>query len=196
MNTTAVYIRVSTVCQNEAGQRQAVQEYLNAHHISDVEWFVDKASGKSIFREQFDKMQKKIFAGTIKTVIVWKLDRLSRNIRDGINVMDDWLTRGVRLISVTQQLDFNGAVGKLVSTVLLAVAEMENELRKERQTAGIQAAKASGKYKGRKTKTFKAAPMRALQLRAMGLTTKEIANILQVSQKTVYNYLDEVVSME
>lgn len=192
----AVYIRVSTVGQNEAGQRAAIEEYVKANNLGDVQWFVDKATGMRLDRPGFNRLQKEIFAGTVKTVLVYKLDRLSRNIRDGINIIDDWIKRDVRVISVTQQIDFSGAVGKLVSTVLLAVAEMENELRKERQMAGILAAKARGVYKGRKRGTKKATPHRAMQLAMMGLSQAEIALTLQVTPRTVRNYLDSVMAEE
>ena len=59
--------------------------------------------------------------------MVWKLDRLSRNLRDGINVLADWCDKGLRVVSVTQQIDFNGATGKMLAAVLLGVAEMEQE---------------------------------------------------------------------
>ncbi|GHT22371.1 DNA-invertase [Planctomycetales bacterium] len=186
---TAVYIRVSTLHQNESGQREDIEKYLAAHGISGAVWYTDKASGTKSERPAFLRLQRDIFAGKIKTIIVWKLDRLSRSIRDGITVLDEWLKRGIRIVSVTQQFDLNGSVGKLISTVLIAVAEMENELRKERQAAGIAAAKRFGKYKGRKAGTVKKRPERALQLRLYGLRINEIAAAMRVSKSTVYNYL-------
>ena len=68
----------------------------------------------------------KLFAGEYKTVIVFKLDRLSRSLTDGLTVISDWLSSGVRLVSTSQQFDFSGAIGKMLSAVLLSVAEMEN----------------------------------------------------------------------
>jgi DNA invertase Pin-like site-specific DNA recombinase len=124
---TAVYVRVSTLGQNEEGQRAAVAEWIANNGIGNALWYIDKASGTKTDRTEFNRLQSDIFAGKIKTVVVWKLDRLSRSVRDGIMILDDWLRRDIRIVSVTQQLDFNGAVGKLISTVLLAVAEMENE---------------------------------------------------------------------
>jgi hypothetical protein len=124
--------------------------------------------------------KRDIFNGEIQTVVCWKLDRVSRCLRDGINRLADWCDKGVRVVSVTQQLDFSGATGKLIASVLFAVAEMEQETRRERQAAGIAAAKEEGKYKGRKPGTTKAAPRRAIQLRAKGLSDREIATALGV----------------
>ena len=70
-------------------------------------------------------------------------------MRDGINTLCDWCDRGLRVISVTQCIDFGGMVGKMIASVLFAVAEMEQETRRERQRAGIDAAKDRGVYRGR-----------------------------------------------
>jgi len=71
-------------------------------------------------------------------------------LRDGIDTLCDWLGKGVRLVSVTQQLDFAGPAGKMIASVLFAVAEMEQQTRRERQAAGIAVAKRNGVYQGRK----------------------------------------------
>ena len=126
--------------------------------------------------------------------MTYKLDRMSRSLRDGINVLSDWCDKGLRVVSVTQQIDFNGTVGKLMAAVLMAavllgIAEMEQETRRERQAAGISAAKKAGKYWGRKRGTTKAEPRRALKLRARGLSVDEIAKSLGVSRNSVFRYL-------
>jgi DNA invertase Pin-like site-specific DNA recombinase len=138
---------------------------------------------------EFEKLQRDIFHGEVDTVVVWKLDRLSRSLRDGLNVLGDWCDRGLRIVSVTQQIDFNGTLGKLLAAVLLGVAEMEQETRRERQAAGIAAAKERGVYVGRRPGTTHAKPERALELRNKGLADREIAEALGVSRRTVQRYL-------
>lgn len=189
--TTAVYVRVSTVGQNEAGQRREIQRWLTGNDLLDAIWFVDKETGTNLDRPGFEKLQRDIFDGKVKTVVVWKLDRLSRSLKDGINVLCDWCDKGIRVVSVTQQIDFNGAVGKLIAAVLFAVAQMENETRRERQAAGIAVAKERGVYCGRKKGAVKAGidPTRAVQLREQGLTYTEIATALGVSVSSVRRYL-------
>jgi DNA invertase Pin-like site-specific DNA recombinase len=189
--TTAVYIRVSTVGQNEAGQKREIQRWLTGNGIDpgSVRWFIDKESGDKLQRPAFEELQSAIFNGEVRSVVVWKLDRLSRKIRDGINTLCDWCDRGLRVVSVTQQIDFNGTVGKMIASVLFAVAEMEQETRRERQAVGIAAAKERGIYSGRKAGTTKAMPARALELRAKGLKVKEIAASLGISERTAKRYL-------
>jgi DNA invertase Pin-like site-specific DNA recombinase len=135
------------------------------------------------------KLQKAVFNGTVKTVVVWKLDRLARSMRDGIDILHNWCELGVRVVSITQELDLSGAVGKLVAGVLFGIAEIEHQHIRERQAAGITLAKKRGIYKGRKAGTTKAKPTRAKELRDQGLKVNEIATALGVSGRTVGNYL-------
>ena len=99
-----------------------------------------------------------IFAGKVGTVVVWKLDRLSRRLRDGVNLLADWCERGLKIVVVTQQIELNGAVGRMIAALLLGLAEIELEYRAERQAAGIEVAKKKGIYKGRKKGTTKGEP--------------------------------------
>jgi DNA invertase Pin-like site-specific DNA recombinase len=186
---TACYVRVSTIGQNERGQRNEVRKWANAHGLTDLQWFIDKESGDTLDRPAFARLQRAIFDGTVGTVLVWKLDRLSRNLRDGINTLTDWLGKGVRLVSVTQGLDFSGTTGKLIASVLFAVAEMEQSTRRERQAVGIAQAKAEGKYKGRQPGSTQADPTCAKQLKRQGLTDDEIASALCVTRRTIQRYL-------
>lgn len=192
MSKIACYVRVSTIGQNETGQRAEIQRWLDGNGIKAdcVEWFIDKGkSGDSLNRPAFERLQKAIFNGEVKTVVVYKLDRLSRKLKDGINTLCEWCDRGLRVVSVTQQIDFNGTVGKIIASVLLGVAEMEQETRRERQAVGIAVAKKAGKYTGRKSGTTKATPTRALELQQQGLKVEEIAKSLGVSRNTVFVYL-------
>ena len=134
-------------------------------------------------------MQDAIFAGEIDTVVVWKLDRLARNLKEGVNVLADWCQRGVRVISITQQVDLSGSVGNLIASLLFGIAEIELQHSKERQAIGIALAKKRGVYTGRRLGTTKATPARARALRKQKLTIPEIAQALGVKQRTVYNYL-------
>jgi len=185
---TACYVRVSTVGQNEGGQRRELERWLAGHGVTEVTWYVDQKSGDSLDRPEFKKLQAAVFAGEVDTIVVYKLDRVSRSLADGINTLVAWCKAGVRVVSVTQQLDFNGATGQLVASVLFAVAAMEQETRRERQAAGIAAAKDRGVYKGRRAGSRKAAPARVLELRERGMSDAEIAKLLDISKTSVWRY--------
>ncbi|WP_286765868.1 MULTISPECIES: recombinase family protein [Rhodopirellula] len=186
---TAAYIRVSTTGQNEASQKRELSKWLEGHGITDVIWYVDKASGTNLDRPAFKQLQAAIFNGEVSSVVVYRLDRLSRSLKDGINCLTDWLEKGVRVVSITEQLDFSGVTGQLISAVLLAVAAMETQVRAERQAAGIAAARERGVYGGRKPGTTKGKPERAKELKAKGLTRAEIAASMNTSTRTVTRYL-------
>ena len=140
---TAAYIRVSSHSQKTASQKADIRRWLTAHgHDPDtVQWFEDKETGATLQRPGLLALKEAIFAGTVKTVVVWKLDRLARSMREGINTLTAWCESGVRVVSVTQQIDLSGTVGHLVAGVLFAIAEIELQHTRERQAAGITAAK-------------------------------------------------------
>jgi DNA invertase Pin-like site-specific DNA recombinase len=142
----------------QAGQRREIARWLKGNDVEGVEWYVDKESGDTLDRPEFKRLQQSVFMGEVDAVIVYKLDRLSRSVQNGLAVLYDWCDKGLRIVSVTQQIDFNGTVGKIIAAVLFGVAEMEQETRRERQAAGIAVAKQEGKYKGRKRGTTKAKP--------------------------------------
>src|ERR1051326_149629 len=97
----ACYVRVSTAEQNLDSQRAEINAYLHNHGIdmSRVAFYEDKESGASLQRPAFEKLQRDMFRGRVSTVIVWKLDRLSRDLRDGINVLSEWAERGLKVVS-------------------------------------------------------------------------------------------------
>jgi len=171
------------------GRRSILTLRGNGVEPSSVLWFVDKKSGDNLKRPAFEKLQEQLFSGGVGTVVVYKLDRLSRKLREGLDVLCEWCERDLRVVSVTQQIDFSGTLGKMLAAVLLGVAEMEQETRRERQAAGIAVAKKKGVYRGRQRGTTKAKPIRALELREKGLTAEEIASSLGVSRNTVFVYL-------
>lgn len=191
--TVAVYVRVSTVSQNEAGQRREIMKWLAGNGVdpASVNWYVDKESGETLSRPNFEQLQRDIFNGAIKTVVVYKLDRLSRSIQDGINTLCSWCQKGVRVVAVSQQIDFSGTVGQMIASVLFAVAQLETETRRERQAAGVAAAKEKGVYTGRKRGAVKAGvnPAEAIRLKELGLKQDQIAKSMGVSVRTVARYL-------
>jgi DNA invertase Pin-like site-specific DNA recombinase len=190
--STAVYIRVSSTGQKSDSQKADIRRWLTVHgHDPDgVRWFEDKETGATMQRPGLIALKEAIFAGTVKTVVVWKLDRLARSMREGINILTAWCESGVRVVSVTQQIDLSGTVGHLVAGVLFAIAEIELQHTRERQAAGIAAAKRKGVYKGRAKGATKVKPRRARELKIQGLTAPEIAQVMGVSERTVRRYLN------
>lgn len=189
----AAYLRVSSLDQKHDSQRSEIRRYLknNGIHLSRVAWYEDKETGTRLKRPEFDRLQADIFNGKIKTVILWKLDRLSRNLRDGVNVLADWADKGLKIIVITQQLELSGVIGRTIAALLLGLAEIEHTNIKERQKAGIEAAKLRGVYTGRARGSTKANPIRARELKQKGLTNAEVSVALGISHRTLRRYLSK-----
>ena len=194
MKKIACYCRVSTRQQRNDSQESEIKKWLEGSGVdaSHVEWYFDHESGKTLSRPAFDRLQKDIFNGRVGSVVVWKLDRLSRRLRDGVNLLADWCERGLKITVITQQIELNGPVGRMIAAVMLGLAEIELEYRRERQMAGIAVARKKGKFLGRKKGTTLGKPERAKELKKQGLTASEIANAMGTSLRTVWRYLERV----
>lgn len=131
----AAYVRVSSRHQKTDSQESEIKKWLEGNGIAadQVLWYRDVETGKTLDRPAFNRLQQDIFTGMVKTVVVWKLDRLSRRLRDGVNLLADWCERGLKIVIVTQQIELNGPVGRMIAAVLLGLAEIELEFRRERR---------------------------------------------------------------
>jgi len=187
----AAYIRVSTRDQSTHSQRAEIEKWLTGNDIKAeaVTWYEDQETGTTLERPAFEHLKADIFNGRVKTVVLWKLDRLSRSLRDGVNVLADWADRGLKIVVVTQQLELNGPLGRTIAALLLGLAEIEYANIKERQRAGIEAAKARGVYKGRRPALKNTKAAKARSLKARGFSANETAQALGVSRRTVLRYL-------
>jgi len=184
----AVYCRVSTYDQEKGlkSQEKALQDYCSNLGFGNLIWYKDKTTGSKIDRPAFNKLQKAIFDGKVDTVVVWKLDRLSRSLKDGINTLTDWLKKGVRIIATTQQLDFSGAVGQLIASVLFAVAAMERENLRENTKRGIAAARSRGVKLGKRPKLFAKDIVPLLQ---DGFSITRVSKKLGKTRQAIYDAL-------
>lgn len=193
MKRTALYCRVSTENLQDNGlksQKMVLLEYCKNHGIENPHIYEDKISGGTNVRPQLERLQKDIFVGKIDTVITYKIDRISRSIRQGINIIADWLQRDVRIICVAQQFDFSGVLGQMVASLLLGIAEMERQNICENVQRGIRAAIARGvKFGGSKPKY---APQEILQMKNDGMTISQIAQKLKCSRQTIYTTLSRI----
>lgn len=189
--SVAVYARVSTTDQNLAGQRAEIQRWLTGNRIPDAEvtWYEDQATGTTMDRPAWRQLREAVFHGEVDTLVIQRLDRLSRSLKDGLVSLIDLVERGVRVVSVSQGIDFSGSVGQMIGAVLLGVSQMEHELRRERQSVGIAEARKRGAYRGRKPGSCKASVKQARALRKRGRTLDEIAAHLKITPRTVSRYL-------
>ena len=138
------YVRVSTVEQNE--QRQI--EALEKHNID--KWYTEKVSAKDMNRPELQKMLD--YVRENDTIYVHDFSRLARSTKDLLDIIEFLNGKKVHLVSNKEQLDTSTPQGKLMITMIGAIAEFEREQILERQREGIAIAKRAGKYKGRQVK--------------------------------------------
>ncbi len=188
MNTTGLqigYARVSTKEQDYQGQLEALSQLgCSKEHI-----FAEKLSGSD--KDGRPKLQEMIrFARKGDTVHVNKLDRLARNAKDALEIADQLQTKGAGLIvHDLGDMDINSDVGRLVYTVLAAVAEMERKRIRERQREGIERAKVEGRHLGRNEALDDEQKQEIKKLVADGTPKAQLAKRFQVSRTTIYKAL-------
>lgn len=176
------YARVSTLEQDEALQRDA----LSAAGCERV--FVDKASGKLDHRPGLDTMLEQLRPGD--TVVVWRLDRLGRSLRNLIDLVSEFASRGVGFVSLTESIDTTTPGGKLIFHIFGALAEFERDLIRERTMAGLAAARARGRRGGRPTVWTPEKLRIARQMyNSREHEVAEIARVLGISRASVYRAL-------
>jgi DNA invertase Pin-like site-specific DNA recombinase len=173
------YARVSSIDQDLAVQKAA----LKAAGCTIIR--AEKASGTSRKgRSELETLMDFLRPGD--TLVVTRIDRLARSMRDLQNLVHELQQKGVYLKATEQPIDTSTAAGKAFLGMLSVFAEFETNLRKERQMEGIAAAKQRGVYRGRPA-TIK--PDEVQRLRAEGLGATEIAERLRIGRASVYRVL-------
>ena len=178
------YARVSTDDQTLDLQRDA----LTAEGCERI--FEDKASGagdRPGLRDALDHLRSG------DTLVVWRLDRLGRSLKDLISRADTLRNQGVGLRSLKEAIDTDSSAGQLVFHIFGALAEFERALIRERTNAGLQAARARGRTGGRPKKLDAKRRAHVADLyRSRKHTVKEICELVGISRATLYAYVNAV----
>ena len=172
------YARVSTGDQNPALQITALKR-AGCERI-----FTDKASGASRKRPALDKCLKALNAGDV--LVVWKLDRPGRSLRDLITLLDELKGQGVKFRSLTEAIDTETPTGRAMWQMVGVLAELERSLIQERTKAGREAAKRRGVKLGRKPKLSPQQVTHARKLIEDGESPSHVAQLLKVARSTLY----------
>lgn len=176
------YARVSTHEQNLDLQRDELKR-VGAEVI-----YEDRTSGKTAERPELQHCLKALRAGD--TLTVWRLDRLGRNLQDLLRIVTELEAKGVTFKSLKESIDTRGPAGKLVFHLFAALAQFERELLRERNMAGLDAARSRGRKGGRPPSLSPAQKNMALSLMKSGeLGISEIGKQLGVSRSTLYNLM-------
>jgi DNA invertase Pin-like site-specific DNA recombinase len=167
------------------GQRDALQE------AGCEKYFSDSMTGSKFERKGLEQLLAFMRSGD--TVIVWKLDRLGRSLKDLIETLNHLNNREVNFVSLTENIDTTTPGGKLIFHLMGALAEFERDLIRERTNAGLAAARARGRIGGRPRKLSTNGKV-ALALRLVEDSKHSIDDIcstLGISRSTLYRYVRE-----
>lgn len=178
----ALYIRVSTQQQDTELQRTELTAYAEAKGWKVSRIYEEKLSGTSANRPELKKMMIDAGTGKFSVILVWKLDRFARSLKDLLNLLDTLSKIKVAFISMKDRLDLTSPSGILMTQLLGAFSEFEAALIRERVRAGLENARRNGKILGRKKTRDDVA---ILSLRAKGFTVRKIAKELHTSTGSV-----------
>ena len=179
------YVRVSTVEQNEARQIEALEKQ------GIEKWFIEKVSAKDTNRPKLQELLDFVRDGDI--VYIHDFSRLARSTKDLLEIVEILNAKKVHLVSNKENIDTSTPTGKLMLTMIGAIAEFERQNLLERQREGIEIAKREHKFKGRKAVDVDEAVFSELlqQYQNRKLTKVEFAEKLGVSRPTLDKLLKE-----
>ena len=179
------YARVSTREQSLSMQVDALKK-AGCDQIHE-----EIASGAKTSRPVLEEIMRNLREGD--TLIIWKLDRLGRNLAHLIHLTTKLIEKKVGLISLNDPIDTSTAQGRMVFGIFASLAEFERELIRERTQAGLKSARARGRKGGRPKGMTQAAIEKATIAEALykngGIPVKKIAEQLGISKTTLYLYL-------
>ena len=175
------YARVSTRDQNLDLQTAALNK------VGCTRIFEETMSGAKRARPELEKTLDHARAGD--TLVVWKLDRLGRSVKDLVELVGELEKRGVHFQSVTDNIDTSTPAGRFFFHVMASLAQMERELLIERTRAGLDAAKSQGRVGGRKRVMSESKLESAKKLLAAGAAPRDVAADLGVSVPTLYRWI-------
>jgi DNA invertase Pin-like site-specific DNA recombinase len=185
INMLIGYARVSTIEQNTARQEVLLKEY------GVDKLYIDKCSGKNMERPQLQEMLQ--FARGGDTIVVGSMDRLGRNARDLINIVDELQKRGIGFKCIKEGIGSGSPLGEAIMLILSALAQLERSYILERQREGIEIAKQKGVYKGRKpVEVDKELFEKIYDLWARDeITAKKAMDVLKLKTSTFYRRIRE-----
>jgi DNA invertase Pin-like site-specific DNA recombinase len=175
------YARVSTQDQNLELQREALT------NAGCQKIFEDKVSGTRADRPGLSKAQEILREGD--TLVVWKLDRLGRSVKQLVDLVGELHKQGVQFKSLTDAIDTSTPSGRFFFHIMASLAEMERELIIERTRAGLDVARQLGRKGGRKPKMTDSKIESAKKLLVSGVPPRDVAKNLGVSIPTLYRWV-------
>jgi DNA invertase Pin-like site-specific DNA recombinase len=184
---TAIYARVSMANNGQSPEMQIreLREYCKRRGWKITHEFVDVGvSGLKESRPQLDQLIAEAYRRRFDAVVCWRFDRFARSVSHLLRALETFKALGIEFVSLSEQVDTSTPTGKMVFTVLGAVAELERNLIAERVKAGLRNARAQGKILGRPRKIANSVEID--RLRSQGASWRAVGTALGVSAATAF----------
>ena len=188
----AIYARVSTANgQDPTVQTRELKEYVERRGWTLAGEYIDVGySGAREKRPELDRLMADAHRRQFDAIVVWKFDRFARSVSHLLRALETFKALGIEFVSLSEQVDTSTPTGRMIFTVLGAVAELERSLIAERVRAGLRNARAKGKRLGRPRKAVDRA--RIASLRHTGASWAEISAQLNIGRGTAYRALQSL----
>jgi DNA invertase Pin-like site-specific DNA recombinase len=184
---TAIYARVSTGNGNQHPEMQLreIRSYAKRRGWAVTREYIDEGiSGMKESRPELNKLLADAHLRRFDAVVCWRFDRFARSVSHLLRALETFKALGIEFVSLSEQVDTSTPTGKMVFTVLGAVAELERNLIAERVKAGLRNARAKGKTLGRPRKIANSDEIR--RLRSQGASWRAVGTALGVSAATAF----------
>jgi DNA invertase Pin-like site-specific DNA recombinase len=189
MKRVAIYTRVSTLDQHPESQLYDLRQMAAQRGFEIVQEFTDRISGTKSRRPGLDELLRDARRGRFDVVLVWAFDRMARSVRHFLEVLDELNHLGSEFVSMRENIDTGGPLGRAVIVIIAAIAELERNLIVERVRAGMRRAKLEGRHIGRYPLIVDEAAI--LRDRARGQSLRQIGKTHRISAATVIRVLKE-----
>jgi len=175
------YARVSSASQSLDMQLDALNKY-GCERI-----FQEKVSGSSKERPELEELLK--YLRSSDKIVVFKLDRLGRNLRDLISLVEGFHDQGIEFVSLSENIDTSTTTGKLIFNIFASLAEFERDLIRDRVQAGLEAARARGRSGGRPRLPDKTVELALKMYDSKDISARDICKTLNITPPTLYRWL-------
>ncbi len=187
MKRAALYMRVSSLDQHPETQLLDLRQMATQRGLEIVQEYTDKISGVKAKRPGLDQLMADARRGKFDVVLVWASDRIARSVKHFLEILDELNRLGIEYVSLRENIDTGGPLGRAIIVIVAAIAELERSLIIERVRAGMRRAPLDGTHIGRNPLTLDNEAIR--QERCQGRSLRQIAKGHCISTATVQRVL-------
>jgi len=187
MKRAVIYTRVSTIDQHLETQLLDLRQMASQRGLEITQEYSNKISGVKARRSGLDQMMSDARRGKFDIVLVWASDRIARSVKHFLEVLDELHRLGIEYVSLRENIDTGGALGRAIIVIVAAIAELERSLIVERVKCGMRRARLEGRQIGRKPLELDRDAIH--RDRQHGLSLGQIAKTHRISRATVHRVL-------